>query len=167
MLRFIFFLLSTITLVGCNDHFNSSIPDAPVNFTCSLVQAPYVQITTPNQFFMVEKTNKGFAGITSSGQTFSRSKSGFYFGYAGIVVGNSTFNGYCSFDLSCPYEYKQYNRKKAIDLQIDNSGKAICPDCKSEYDLNNGGIPVKGVSKERLKPYNVYLNGDQSLIVRK
>lgn len=167
MLRTILFLLVIATLISCNDNFNSSIPDAPVNFTCSLVQAPYVQITTPNQFFTVEKTNKGFAGITSSGQSVSGSKIGFYFGYAGIIVGNSTFNGYCSFDLSCPYEYKQYNRKTAVDLQTDNSGKAVCPNCKSEYDLNNGGIPVKGVSKERLKPYNVYLNGDQSLTVRK
>ena len=168
MYKFFFFFLVIFFLPGCNDTFYSSIPNAPVNFICSLAQSPYVIITTTNQFFTVQKTSSGFSGINTAGQKISGNKYGFYFGYGGILVGNSAFNGYCAFDWACPYEYKEYNKKVSVELQTDGIGTAICPVCQTKYDLNNGGIPKEGDSKERLKPYKVTLfmeNGVENIAV--
>lgn len=168
--RFIFFLSSFVALVACDETFYSSVPEAPVNFECSLVQAPYYIITSPNQFFTVRQKAGGYSGVTTSGEIISGSKYGFYFGYGGLVIGKSSFNGYCAFDLACPYDYKEFKTKVAVELKINGVGKAICPKCGSEYDLNNGGIPVKGKSEERLKPYKALYSvdngGNGKLIVR-
>lgn len=162
ILKYIFLLSFSLFIAGCNDTFYSSIPEAPVNFVCSLVQSPYYIVTSPNQFFTVKPKAGGFIGITSSGETVSGSKYGVYLGYAGLVIGNSSFNGYCAFDLACPYDYKEFNTKVAVELQVNGVGKAICPKCKTEYDLNNGGIPIQGKSNERLKPYKVIYSLDAS-----
>ena len=160
-----------LLLCGCEGTmFDSSLPDFPVNFSCSLMQAPYVDIRTPNQYISIRKnTNGTCTGITSTGKTFSVNKYNLYLGYGGLIVGNSPFNGYCAFDAACPYDYKNSRKKVIVELQTDGVGKAVCPECKTEYDLNNGGIPVKGDSDERLKPYRTYLSntigGNEELVV--
>ena len=160
-----------LLLCGCEGTmFDSSLPDFPVNFSCSLVPAPYVDIRTPNQYISIRKnTNGTCTGITSTGKTFSVNKYNLYLGYGGLIVGNSPFNDYCAFDAACPYDYKNSRKKVIVELQTDGMGKAVCPECKTEYDLNNGGIPVKGDSDERLKPYRTYLSntigGNEELVV--
>ena len=164
-------LAALLLLCSCEGVvFDSSLPDFPVNFSCSLVQVPYVVITTPNQYFSIQRnTNGSCSGITSTGESFSASKYDYRLGYGGLIVGNSPFNGYCAFDAACPYDYKNERKKVSVELQTDGIGKAICPECGTEYDLNNGGIPVKGDSDERLRPYQTHLStgigGNEELIV--
>ena len=72
-------------------------------------------------------------------------------GFSGVLVvcgidnyGNAT---YYAFDLCCPHE-----AKKNIIIEADNAGKAICPECGTEYDIGYGtGAPTKGVSQYPLR----------------
>ena len=74
-------------------------------------------------------------------------------GFSGVLVvcgidnyGNAT---YYAFDLCCPHE-----AKKNIIIEADNAGKAICPECGTEYDIGYGtGAPTKGVSQFPLRKY--------------
>lgn len=158
-------LILVISLVlpfqwACDDTVISSIPEASVSFTCNMVQNPYSILVSQGQYIKVSRSGGGFT-VYSTRPPFTSSNYAFHFGYSGLIIGNSFFNGYCAYDLCCPYEH---DRSIAVDVRFAD-GKAICPKCKTEYDLNNGGIPVKGVSKEGLKRYNTYLNG-QNLIIR-
>lgn len=117
-------------------------------------------ITTSGQFMTVKKTATGFI-VSYPGQSSvaDNTEKARYarLGFAGIAIGNSTFNGYCAFDLACPVEG---NMKTVVELKADGFGKAVCPKCGSVYNLNNGGVPEEGVSEERLKPYAVSHVGD-------
>ena len=74
-------------------------------------------------------------------------------GFSGVLVvcgidnyGNAA---YYAFDLCCPHE-----AKKNIIIEADNAGKAICPECGTEYDIGYGtGAPTKGVSQYPLRKY--------------
>lgn len=156
----------TILLYSCKDSFYSSIPDAPVNFKCNLLHAPYSLIKTPSQFITVKRSANRFEVYAPGIDKFYGSEYGFTFGNSGIAVGYSSFSEYCAYDLTCPLEYKLNSKKVAVELQTNELGIAKCPQCDSKYDLNNGGIPIKGESDERLKPYPVIVQGDE-LIVRK
>jgi hypothetical protein len=54
---------------------------------------------------------------------------------------------FVAYDLRCPVEDRQ-------DATIVPNGiEAVCPVCKSKYDLLNFGHPVEGPAKERLQDY--------------
>jgi len=161
MQKKLFIILSFLFFVSCNDNYFSSLPNVPVNFSCSLLQSPYSLITTPNQFFTVKKNGQGFVVASPGQKPFYGNKYGVYLGNAGIILGNSSFHGYCAYDLACPWEYKKNNEIVAIELQ-NTLDTAICHHCKSKYDLNNGGIRMKGVSDEQLKVYrNISFRGNE------
>lgn len=146
---------------SCDDTIVSSIPEASVYFTCDMAQSPYYLLkTASNNFFEVHPAGGGFMIKSVIGE-FTGSNFSFHFGYSGLIIGNSFFNGFCAYDLCCPHEH---DRSIMVNVEKD-TGKAVCPSCGTVYDLNNGGIPVEGKSKEALKRYDTYLNG-QTLIVR-
>ncbi|MEG2514433.1 MAG: hypothetical protein RSA92_03775, partial [Bacteroidaceae bacterium] len=130
MKKIVYLLLFGLLFSACKDNFDSSIPNVPVNFSCNLIQAPYSLLSTSGQFLTARKTSNGYI-VESPGQIpFQSSKYGFFFGYGGLAIGNSTFNGYCAYDLACPVENSS---KISVELQKDGLGKVICPKCKSEY----------------------------------
>lgn len=148
--------LNLFIVIACDRGFTSSIPDAPVSLTCGLTNN-FVQITTPGQFVTVTKIPEGYlisypdkAALPVKTQKAQRS----YLGYGGLIIGNSTYNGYCAFDAACPAETSS---KAVLVVKNDGLGTAVCPKCGTEYNLSNGGIPVKGESKEQLKAYKVAL----------
>lgn len=122
--------------VGCDDSRKSSIPSMAFSFSCNPGQYPYSKITTPDQFLLVNKDVHGLR-----------------VGYGGLIIGQSVFEPgtYTAFDAACPVEA---NRNVVVDLQEDGSGKAICPECHTVYDLNNYGFPT-GEGTEYLKRYPV------------
>lgn len=129
---------------------HSSIPDVSFRIECDMRQAAYSSLNIPGQFITVSKNNHGYQ-----------------MGYAGLIIGQSAFPGmnnekvYYAFDRACPVEV---NPNITISIQENSVGKAICPQCKTEYDLNNGGAP-KGTSKgEYLKRYKVIINGDKLIV---
>ena len=47
-----------------------------------------------------------------------------------------------------------YGNATYIIIEADNAGKAICPECGTEYDIGYGtGAPTKGVSQFPLRKY--------------
>lgn len=138
-------LLSALIFQGCDESLSSSIPDVRFRIQCDMRQAAYSSLNSPGQFITIEKNNHGVT-----------------VGYAGLIVGQSTFPGfnnetvYYAFDRACPVEAKT---NVILSIPTDKVGKAVCPQCGTEYDLNNGGIP-NGKGKEYLKRYSVAVNSD-------
>lgn len=85
-----------------------------------------------------------------SHKTFSKGRTiGETVGYAGLLAFRDG-NGYIYvYDLACPYEKDRY-----VKIVPDDAGKAVCPQCGSEYVIMYGtserngtlglGTPVKG-----------------------
>lgn len=137
-------LLSMATS-SCDDAPSTSIPNVYVGLECNLTQAQFSPIRTPNEFVEV-----------------TRDKHNIPVGYAGIIVGQSPFDGFCAFDMCCPVEV---NRSIAVHLKKGAIGIAVCNKCGEEYNLSNGGYPTKGISKEYLKRYSVNTQGIDLLFV--
>lgn len=89
-------------------------------------------------------------------------KSGSATGYGGVLLigGLDSYSGAgtypLAYDLSCPVE-----RKPDIRVRINGDYNAVCPECKSAYDVTmGGGVPIKGEAasgkyKYSLKTYRV------------
>lgn len=136
---------------SCSKGYKSSIPDMKFpTIQCDMRQAAYSGLRTPGYFITIDKNVYGYS-----------------VGYAGIIVGQSVFPDfdnqpqYYAFDRACPVEASP---KVAVLLTGDGLGKAVCPNCKTEYDLNNGGVPT-GKGKEFLKPYVVERRGADMLYI--
>lgn len=141
MRRLFVFILLFISIVSCDDAYKSNIPDVVFDFSCSLAQAEYSKLTIPGQFI---KKTKNVHGIPV--------------GYAGIIIGQSVYsngNEFIAFDAACPVEV---SRSVSVDVQDDGLGIAICPSCKTKYNLSSGGYP-EGGGEEYLKRYNVTVSG--------
>lgn len=142
MRRLFLVILLFIGVVACDDSYKSTIPDVSFYFSCDLVQGEYSKLTIPGQFI---KKAKNVNGIPV--------------GYAGLIIGQSIYSqgyDYTVFDAACPVEA---SRNVSIDVQDDGLGTAICPKCKTKYNLSSGGAPVEGEGKEYLKRYNVIVSG--------
>ncbi|MFR9166836.1 MAG: hypothetical protein ACLVKO_11690 [Dysgonomonas sp.] len=90
-------------------------------------------------------------------KTFTKPRNAAEFvGLGGLLVYNSEFddNGrpvLKAYDLCCPYE-----KNPLSTIVPNNERKAICKDCKSVYDLQNGGFKLSGPgSTNRLWSYNL------------
>ena len=127
-------ILLFIGVVACDDSYKSTIPDVSFYFSCDLVQGEYSKLTIPGQFI---KKAKNVNGIPV--------------GYAGLIIGQSIY--------SQGYDPVEASRNVSIDVQDDGLGTAICPKCRTKYNLSSGGAPVEGEGKEYLKRYNVIVSG--------
>jgi nitrite reductase/ring-hydroxylating ferredoxin subunit len=84
-------------------------------------------------------------------------------GFGGVIVYHSPFGGYVAYDLACPYEAKT---SSLVEVREQGSPYAVCPHCKSEYDLSLGYPREGSVSTYRLQPYNVYTQSATELVVQ-
>lgn len=113
-------------------------------------QADYSILRTPGQFVEIEYRVNGYP-----------------VGYAGLIVGQSTFPGfdnepqYLAYDRACQVEGA---RRVAVHIVEDGLGYAECPQCHARYDLNNYGMPVSG-SRIALKQYRAVKYGDDLIYV--
>ena len=142
MIRKSLFLFTLLLLLStsCGDDIKSSLPNVMFDFECDMRQAAYSSLNTAGQFVSIDKNEHGVK-----------------IAYGGLIVGQSAFPGFdnekvfYAFDKACPVEA---NRDITIQLGASGTGKAVCPKCKTEYDLNNGGVP-KGTGTEYLKRYSI------------
>ena len=145
MRKVILLLTLLLSSASCGDSFHSSIPDVTkFSFEVNLLQAQFQSIKSMGQYVSVLKNEHNVK-----------------VGFGGLIIGNSYYNGYCAFDAACPVEA---SRDVIVALTNDGLGKAVCPTCKTEYDLNNSGAP-KGVGTEYLKHYYVTVVGEDKLYV--
>ena len=125
-----------------------------VYFTCDAAFAPYNHINSLGQFITIKRKQ----GSTPSYEltdalgnkhihqlTEAEARQQFQYGLGGLIIGRplSDNNGEIhAFDLSCPSCDSQRHR-----LSIDHLWQATCPNCRTIFDLNLGGIPIEGKSR--------------------
>lgn len=160
----LFFVMQT--MFSCDENFRSSVPNTEVRFTCSLSQAPYSSIMALGQFLTVTKKGSAFVVKAPGQPDFTDGRAGVFLGYGGLIIGcpagidlggNSQ---YVAYDRACPNEAAEWEIAR---LELNAVQEATCPTCKTIYDLNTG-FPKKGISKERLKDYHVYLSGTDLMV---
>lgn len=145
MRKALLFLVLLLGAVSCGDSFHSSIPDVTkFTFEVNLVQANFQSIRNQGQYVPVAKNEHNVK-----------------LGFGGLIIGNSYYNGYCAFDAACPVEASS---DVVVALTTDGLGKAVCPKCKTIYDLNNYGAP-NGVGTEYLKHYYITVVNEDKLYV--
>lgn len=86
-------------------------------------------------------------------------------GFGGIIVYHSPFDtgygSYVAYDRSCPHEAES---STVVAVEEQGDLYAVCPKCKSEYELTTG-YPTKGsVSKYRLQQYRVQGTGSKLIV---
>lgn len=149
MKRILFFVL-TLTIFSCTKVEKDSLPYAPVYLEVDLT---YADKQLLNLF-----SHKIFTSY--KGQSL---------GVGGVLVFHGMDYGggaYHAFDLACPFEANS-STKVAVD---DTGIFAVCPKCKSKYELSAQGFPTDhSVSDEKLRSYPVQqmtTSTHQVLIIR-
>lgn len=155
------FLFAQTVICSCDEKLRSSVPNTEVRFTCSLSQAPYSSIMAPGQFLTITKKGSAFVVKAPGIPDFTDGRTGIFLGYGGLILGYPAgidmggSSKYAAYDRACPYEAAEWEISR---LELNSVQEGTCPTCKTVYDLNTG-FPKKGISKERLKTYHVYLSG--------
>ncbi len=138
-----------LTTTSCEEE--SSYSGYSVNFKCDMAYHPFNQITSFGQFITVrvKNGNKSYEVTDAAGNTTLHNlteielRNRYYYGLGGLIIGTPTM---CDgeiwvYDWACP---NCDNARYRLDLSRDATGLATCPHCGIVYDLNIGGIPVKG-----------------------
>ena len=76
-------------------------------------------------------------------------------GFGGLLIYHALNNGYYAVDLACPHEANPIVRISPPD----DLGQCRCDSCGEVFAMAAGdGFPLKGISKEPLKSYNVSID---------
>ena len=133
------------------------LPDAPVRATLRLDDAEYVRLQNKGEYIRVTEKRGPFT----------------YIGVGGLLVVNSMLpmdeaNPYAVYDLYCPYCYYRSTIVPHPRVEVsDNILRAVCPECKSEYDISSGfGGCIKGPGKQLQVYHARYSAGNHTLILR-
>lgn len=142
----LFFLLCMVTAIAssCNKK-NDVIPDVVVDF--------YLDINDPR---FIDLNAIGGSVLVSSSTNNDRYASG-YAG-SGIIVSRGV-DEFFAYDRTCPHDYALDG--SVVQIAIDPLGfaKAVCPECKSTFELISYGTPASGVSRYPLKNYRTTFDG--------
>lgn len=77
-------------------------------------------------------------------------------GYRGIVVYNKGFGEFVAYERACTYD----TEKPTAVVAVDASGIfAVCPVCKSKYNILLDGYPFEGPAKNPLIKYPTTYDG--------
>lgn len=153
MKRFLSCLLLLLATGACSKYEESNIPYAPVFLNIDL-----------------RYEDKDLVGLYKHKSITAPRTAAERAGYSGVLVicGINTTTGgttYYAFDLCCPHE-----AKKNIMIEANDAGKAVCPECGTEYEIGYGtGAPTEGVSRYPLRKYAVSQKSpgnDQEWVVR-
>ncbi len=133
-LKLVSIWLLMLVVVGCENHV-SSIPDMNVYFKRNINTE---KIAMPGTYLYVT-TARGIDQI----------------GFGGLLIYHAFNNEYYAVDLACPHEVNPNVRISPPD----DLGHCKCDSCGEVYNLSSGdGFPLKGISKEPLKSYNVSID---------
>ena len=69
----------------------------------------------------------------------------------GIIIGFSNFSGFAAYDIQCPNCVRKENNTVNPNYRVvmDNKGIATCSKCQKQYDMNNGGLIIKGEKDDK------------------
>lgn len=138
--------LLVLLLISCTKTEEARIPYRPVNLKLYL------------NFEDKELSSPGNSRIYTAKDVTATERAGF----GGVIVYHSPYGDYVAYDLACPYEAKT---SSLVEIKEQGSPYAVCPHCKSEYDLSLGYPREGSISTYRLQPYNVYPQSATELVV--
>ncbi len=163
----LFILMMAMTIVSCE--VESSASGYQVYFTCDMAYYPFDQISSFGQFITVKRNNNKSYGVTDANGyktninlTEIELRTPYFYGLGGLIIGTPSMcdGNIWVYDWACPAcETARYR----LEVARDGTGLATCHNCGNIYDLNSGGIPIKGKSR-RLWKYNYFTNGTTIVI---
>ena len=162
-------LLTLILLTTTSCDTESPTSGYQVYFKCDMAFHPFNQITSYGQFITIKrKSSKSYEVTDANGHTTIHNltdpelSSPYFYGLGGLIIGTPSMadGNIWIYDWACPAcETARYS----LDIAHDGTGFATCPKCANVYDLNSGGIPIKGKSRT-LWRYNYMTTGTEILI---
>ena len=172
-MRKIMTLLASLTLLVA---VTSCEIDAPtsgyaVYFKCDMAFSPFDQITSFGQFITVRNKNShrsyevtdATGNVTTHNLTDLELRNPYNYGLGGLIIGTPSMcdGEICVYDWACP---TCDNARYRLEIARDATGQATCPNCGVVYDLNIGGIPIKGKGRT-LWRYKYSKFGTEVLII--
>lgn len=145
----LFFIITFLVVfsVSCNKK-NDVIPDVYIDFRVDITDTRFIALQSPGGSIYIDgRTNND--GSLAAGYTGS-----------GIIVTRGTIEyEFFAYDRTCPYEYTATG--DAIKINIDASlfARAVCPECKTTYELISFGQKVSGPGQYPLKNYKTSFDG--------
>jgi nitrite reductase/ring-hydroxylating ferredoxin subunit len=137
---FLITLTITIVLGSCNKK-NDVIPDVYVDFNLNINDPEFINLnSTGGSVEITSRTNNG--GYRSAGYDNN-----------GIIVTAGGFNEFYAYDRTCPHDYMLNGNSIKVTIDATGFAKAVCPECKTVYELINFGTPSSGPSRYPLKNY--------------
>ena len=145
-IRLFFITLTLAIILGACNKKNDVIPDVYVDFYLNLNDPEFVNLNAIG----------GSITIDSRTNNLGRNASGY--NGNGIIITRGVDEFY-AFDRTCPHDFAL--NSLSIKVAIDNSGfaKAVCPECKTVYELFSFGTPSSGIGKYPLKNYRTSFDG--------
>lgn len=142
----LFLIISIVALISSACHKkNDVIPDVVVDFTIDILDPRFVQLNAIGGSIMVNSStnNERYAG-----------------GYngSGIIITKGPDDFY-AYDRTCPHDYELDKSVVAVNIDQNGFAKAVCPKCKTVYELISFGTPSSGVGRYPLKNYKVFFDG--------
>lgn len=141
---FFIFCITALAAAACNKK-NDVIPDVTVDFYLDITDARFIDLNAI-----------GGSVLVNSSTNNDRYASG-YAG-SGIIVTRGV-DEFFAYDRTCPYDYELDGSVVRIEIDPTGFAKAICPKCKSTFELISYGTPASGVSQYPLKNYRTTYDG--------
>lgn len=136
MKKTVILLLAAIltTMAGCDSVNNKEVPSYVVNIDLGNIALWNTYgVTGVGDYRMFDRMSRIPANFPYNANTYT--------GYGGVLLMMGVENLPLAYDLACPVE-NQANVKVRIDKE---SLEAVCPQCKSRYNvLTGGGGPMSG-----------------------
>jgi nitrite reductase/ring-hydroxylating ferredoxin subunit len=142
-----FFLIITIfaVAVACNKK-NDVIPDVTVDFMLDINDPEFVQLNAIGGSVTVDAGTNNW-GIYAAGYNGN-----------GIIISRGVDEFY-AYDRTCPHDYAANEASVRINIDASGFAKAVCPQCKTSYELISFGTPASGVGRYPLKNYKTSFDG--------
>lgn len=143
---FLLFLLQAFFFLSCGKE-NEIIPDVIVDF--------YIDVNDPR--FASDLNTIGGAIMVNENTMNEPYAAGF--GGSGIII---AYDGseYYAYDRTCPHDYLVDGSVIRVDIDQTGFAKAVCPKCRSSFELIIFGTPAPGsVSQYPLKNYRTTFDG--------
>ncbi len=166
------FVAATLVLLAtsCDKESESRYSYYPVSFSCDASIHPYNIVHSYGEYIIITREGASDYKVQWNNDkemtvrlTAQQAMYGnIYYGLGGLIIGRpSAYDGnIMAFDLACP-NCEQAEHKLTVTQPV---GHAECAKCGSIFDLNSGGIPIKGVARRPLWQYKVVENNPYIII---
>ena len=144
-IRFFLIIIILAVSVACNKK-NDVIPDVTVDFTLDVNDPEFVQLNAIGGAVTVNASTNNW-GIYAAGYNGN-----------GIIISRGVDEFY-AYDRTCPHDYAANEASVRINIDATAFAKAVCPQCKTTYELISFGTPASGVGRYPLKNYKTSFDG--------